>query len=182
MFQLTYGTDHWLDALEGFIEVAGERGLLASEGWTGQVDANVLGAIQDGMALYRNEKRESSIGGAAEFRDFFDAFYEQNNGESELVTLGVKAEQAAVNAGIRWATASPNHEERFLLGGADIWRLIGGSGTADHYGVGALFSPRSRATPAVVDHYQAVVIPVGGFVVLAGDVINYSLSFDWVPW
>jgi hypothetical protein len=186
-FQAIYSTGGYFNALEDFIENFSRRGHLAPDRWIGQVDAVILTAAQDGLAMYQRVQSSSQVGGSGEFFNFFIELFERNASQDQLTRSHILAEQAAIEAGKEWATAPPTHEERFILGGADAWRSVGRmlveTGVADRYGVGELadriFTPRSRAVPKAVGHYQDALRI--GALVSTGDQVNCHLRMQQAP-
>ena len=52
--------------------------------WIGQVDAVILTAAQDGLAMSRGERSSSTVGGTEEFFDFFRQLSERESNPDEL--------------------------------------------------------------------------------------------------
>jgi RHS repeat-associated protein len=180
-FQMTHETGGWFNALEDFIAIAGDRGMLDPSDFIGQVDAEILRSIQDGYAAFQIGARSTGRPGSDAFLAFFYA-RDERAPDVTLIGMHMDAEQAAVNYGIAHATAIPTHQERFLLGGADFWRALGRSRVFDHYGAGGLqstFDPRSHAWPEVVDFYEDHgMFEAFGTVVQFGDGLNVLWPFD----
>jgi hypothetical protein len=62
-----------------------------SQRWIGQVDANVLTAIQDGYALYQGQSSASNVGGALEFSQSFEGLFGGQANRDQLARLNIVA-------------------------------------------------------------------------------------------
>jgi RHS repeat-associated protein len=126
-FQSEWDTSGWFNAVEDILRFARDKRLVALSPWFSRVDAHILHAIQEGMAIHSGTKTQSLVGGSSEWASFFDALDQQAD-RYTLLRLWGTAESAATDYGIARAERipiAPLGPERFALDDVgDIYRSL----------------------------------------------------------
>ncbi|MDP8975922.1 MAG: hypothetical protein M3N28_06090 [Actinomycetota bacterium] len=137
-FQSQYSKNHdisgWFRNIEGILEFERDKGVLKKGSWFSLINASILAAIQDGMALSLGRAKLSSNPGAEKWRRFFDSRQRKEsqgrprpaNKESDSERLWAEAEQEATEEGAKKAVRghgqAPTFEEGVFLWLGDRYR------------------------------------------------------------
>jgi RHS repeat-associated protein len=178
----TYQFTGYFNNIKGILDFAQEYGLVQADGWFSMVDAYILHAIQQGLAIQEGQLVSRSGTAAWAWAEFFS---EAQDGATHdrLRELWGRAEQAATNLGVSRADGmgrqAASAERSVLIGFGNLYRMAVANPDETRQLIGLAGGSSGAATGGAVGFacgpFAPVCVPSG---VIIGAGSGYLISTE----